>query len=296
MKKHLVLSGLVACGLFACGSLDGQADKPTTLATIHGELSNASGVSTGSSVRVAIVWMNGTKYSVAEDLPVQPVFPSQFKLALTAPPPDDALFPAKIAGGATDLKAAYGFVVAYEDRNQNGKLDLVENEQHTFIDKIVGANRTLGVFYLAGTASQASSTSDSAGSIPSPGYNLVTVSTCTGDPCDDGLRTQFSSLNEPYDLAVTADPAVNQLMCRDYGKGSASASGSNIPDWNVAQQGTPTGGFPIPGSPSLTCIDGGYSIQDCNEISTGLCDEHVDCKVKTVVLGGAAKPAGWPCP
>lgn len=296
MKKHLVLSGLLACGLFACGSFDGQTDKPTTLATIRGELSNTSGVATSSNVRVAIVWLNGTTYSVAEDLPVQPKFPSAFELSLTAPPPAEAMFPAKIAnGGSADLQAAYGFVVAYEDQNGNGKLDLVQNDQHTFIDKIVGTNRTLGLFYLAGTASQSSGTSASAGSIPSPGYNFVTVTACTDAPCDDGFRTQFSSLSTPYDLELTSDPEVNQLMCLNYGKGSASASGSNIPDWNVAQQGTPAGGYPLPGSPSLSCIQDGYTVQDCTEISTGLCEEHIDCHVKTVVLGGAAKPAGWPC-
>jgi len=298
MRNHLFFSGLLAtCGLFACGSLDGHTDKPTTLATVHGELSNPGGVAT-KDVRVAIVWLNGTKYSVAEDLPVQPVFPSQFALSLTAPPPADALFPAKGDDKAsTDgIEVAFGFVVAYEDQNGNGKLDLVESSDSAFIDKIVGANSSMAVIYLAAGDMSAlgQDAADSYGNLPTRGYGLLSITSCTDAPCATGIRSQYFSINEPYNLVVTSDPEVNQLMCLHYGESSASTGGGSA--WDIALQGNPAGGFPAPGTEGLTCVGDTYSIEHCTTTHTGLCEKRTDCKIDSVTLGGAAKPAGWPCP
>jgi hypothetical protein len=65
------------------------------LATIHGELTSQPSftVQAASGVRVAVVWLGFLVdgYSVAEDLPVQPVFPSAFTIDLRTPPPDDVI-------------------------------------------------------------------------------------------------------------------------------------------------------------------------------------------------------------
>jgi hypothetical protein len=54
-------------------------------------------------------------YSVSQDLPVQPVFPSHFVVQLDGPPPAAALSLPR----ALDLPIALGVVDAYEDLNGN---------------------------------------------------------------------------------------------------------------------------------------------------------------------------------
>jgi hypothetical protein len=91
--RRLALLALAACA--ACGSLSKDPGARPVLATIHGELSKADSLTLDnpSGVRVAVVWFGFLDggYSLAEDLPVQPVFPSAFKIDLNSPPPDDVM-------------------------------------------------------------------------------------------------------------------------------------------------------------------------------------------------------------
>ena len=97
--KHIAVFCATGLGvvLAACGSLDSSTGSAPTLATLQGSLALASpdslGLSSSSDVRVAVVWRGDTpgKFSVAEDLPVQPVFPSSFTIALDGPPPEAAM-------------------------------------------------------------------------------------------------------------------------------------------------------------------------------------------------------------
>jgi hypothetical protein len=95
MKRPLLAAATaLACTLPACGSLDSHTDKSPTLATIHGQLTNPQSIAIQGAVRVAVVWqvMNGsTQFAIAEDLPVQPVFPSSFAIDLDGPPPPEAM-------------------------------------------------------------------------------------------------------------------------------------------------------------------------------------------------------------
>jgi len=79
----------------ACGSLDSNTGSAPTLATIQGKLTNSLSIDVPSTsdVRVAVVWrVNGPgQFNVAEDLPVQPVFPYKFTIALNGPPPEQAM-------------------------------------------------------------------------------------------------------------------------------------------------------------------------------------------------------------
>jgi hypothetical protein len=68
--------------------------------------------------------------------------------------------------------------------------------------------------------------------------------------------------------------------------------------WNVNAEGPPDGGYPPPGAPGLTCSADGssYTTHACQTVSINLCASATMCMDEQVVLGGAAKPAGWPCP
>jgi hypothetical protein len=99
MKRFVFLcTAGVGVVLPACGSLDSNTNSAPTLATLQGSVLNPKSldISTSSAVRVAVVWRGGIggseqQFSVAEDLPVQPVFPSAFTIAFTSPPPAAAM-------------------------------------------------------------------------------------------------------------------------------------------------------------------------------------------------------------
>jgi hypothetical protein len=233
---------------------------------------------------------SGPTYNVAKDLPVQPVFPSNFVIQLDEPPPQSAF----ITGtqGLT-FQIAQGFVVAYEDLNGNGKLDLVQDDAGAFVDKIVGANtQGMSLIYLQGTLPpNDAGLVDSSGKSPSLGYNLFLPVLCAGDGGDAGGTNQceihFFDVSSSYDLEISNDSEVNQLMCANFGSRGATYG------WSVDTQGTPPGGYPAPGASGLTCNGTtSYTYSQCQVVHNGLCEEthcHVD-------LGSALAPAGWPCP
>jgi hypothetical protein len=84
---------LPVLGLLACGGLDANPNDKAPLATIVGELSNPGNVmaSSASNVRVALLWGRDDNdfgsFQASTDLPVQPVFPSKFQIALRDAPP-----------------------------------------------------------------------------------------------------------------------------------------------------------------------------------------------------------------
>ena len=286
----------------ACGSLNGSTGTPPTLATLHGAMTNSTNVGLTAAVRVAVVWLNaGTGYNVAEDLPVQPVFPSNFVIQLDEPAPQSALVspaPWPSDRGPLTFQIAEGFVVAYEDLNGNGKLDLVQDDAGTFVDKIVGANtQEMILVYLQGALPPDSvGLVDSSGKSPSLGYNLYSVLPCAGDGGDAGCTAQcreahWFDVNSPYDLEVSNDPEVNQLMCANFGAHGSSASTS----WSVDMQGTSPGGYPAPGANGLTCqAAASYTYSQCQVVHDGLCEE-TNCTELMVNLGNTPAPAGWPC-
>ncbi len=87
----------LAVALPACGSLDSNTSSAPTLATLTGSLveNSAAGLSSSNSsaVRVAVVWRGDGpgRFSVAQDLPVQPMFPASFTIAFDGPPPAEAM-------------------------------------------------------------------------------------------------------------------------------------------------------------------------------------------------------------
>jgi hypothetical protein len=214
------LALLVAASATACGSLEGNTNTPPVLATLEGEIDTVSGVTPPSgNVRVAVVWQGilPDTFNVAEDLPVQPMFPAKFQIQFDAPPPTSALqsvqkviglfgarsgstpttgacfpgdggcpeasAPAPVDAGtppdAGDLQMAVGIVVAYLDLNGNGKLDLVQTGATSSPDEIVGVNNDLAIIYLQGDPPSPALLSD-LGAVGNPtlGYSLYRHSEC----------------------------------------------------------------------------------------------------------------------
>jgi hypothetical protein len=366
--KTLGILSLSLASLIACSGLDSDRSQKAPLATVVGQLSaSTSAVVTGPNVRVALLWGrdDNTVFQVAQDLPVQPVFPSKFRIELRDAPPEAMIFnpfakhdnaqpgnpgppdtdvpgptPAPVPGGGGSpspggrvsvlggssatppvVRVALGAVVAYEDLNGNGKLDLVESNAASFVDRIVGANPDLMVVYFDGAIPDYEGLRDNAGKRPSPGFNLFRKDThcaqaleATGNPkggeaapsgpsvsCTE-TPSAWLGMETLYDLAITNSPTINQWMCKDKRSYDTISSSGGI-GGGRPNQGRPTQ-YPVSGDPKLECFsDGtGYSYGEkpvCTTEYKGACIGSV-----TSCAGGSGVelwyrpspvPSDWPC-
>ena len=126
-RSHVVsaaLSPLILAGLIACGVPEAEP-----VATIRGELSASSASSTQSAVMLAMGWYAKFGYTPA-GVPkailtgratYEGDFPREFTFELRGPPPKEALADLSAEGGAGTM--AFGVLIAFEDRNDNGALD-----------------------------------------------------------------------------------------------------------------------------------------------------------------------------
>jgi hypothetical protein len=323
-----LLSALLLPIAAGCGSLPEAPGDAAALATMNGTLSVASGAQAPASVRVALVWRTDLGegdqrgFNVAEDLEVAPQFPARFQLTVRNAPPASALF---LAEKDFDMKIAVGSVVAYEDKNQNGKLDLVPAKSTSFVDGIVGANDELIVVWLPKepTAALARELRDPQGGLPRAGYNLYkrqtplctvtggnnpgaeTVPGAPATPCTGTTDIRWLPIDAPFDLPIVTDPKFNSLMCQstDPGPGpdgppevGPTPAPADPNPGGPSGPSVPQGPFPAAGSRGLVCSPDGrrFTYSDCRE--PRLCEAESSCAAEVETLPpGAAAPAGWPC-
>lgn len=291
-----------------CGSLDTDTTASPQVAALSGKLVNPDAVGVSGAVRVAVVWAgaNGS-FDVSEDLPIQPVFPASFAVSLDAGPPASALVASSaIADSSGDYQVAIGSVVAYDDLNGNGKLDLVAAGASGYVDQIVATDESLVVVYLAGGV-PTNANSEDAGGTAVLGYNLFRDCpdtsfgpTSAGSICPTGSGSGGTATTscgwEPVTTAITltvaTDAHVDYLMCQSAsgGDGSTSASGASLPGRPVT--------YPSPCDPNLACSDDGSSYTyeaSCTTTSTGICEGSSTSCVEDVYTRPSPVPSDWPC-
>ncbi len=318
-KRPFLILGCVA-SMFACGDLGDVEDRPV-LAVIEGQLSTqaVSGEPAPANVRVAIVWKTSTNgFRSAADVAVSPVFPSKYRLELSAPPPAEATTssearepdpttdnpgiarqarPASGANGSASF--AVGSIVAYEDRNGNGQLDLVDGDES--IDRVIGTNKDLVVVWLEGGPPAIDPFS--ASSAPVKGYNLLRGSTCNvrrgqNPPaaCDPAA---WLPITTAYDMAVSDEPELAELACRNATTSDeASPTRRNIQPGETPPAAPGPNGWPAKDDANLVCADDGktYSYFECTSTSAGVCRGiHERCTENVFGLPSATPPAEWPC-
>jgi hypothetical protein len=290
-----------AGALPACGSLDSHTGSTPTLATIQGSLANPEPVPIAGAVRVAVVWEGALGgFNVAEDLPVQPVFPSSFTIDLDVPPPSSAMHGEDAGTAPSPFGVAVGTVVAYVDKNGNGKLDLVPTGAGGYVDQILATSGNLTLNYVEGTLPAI------AGALPfGDGYSLLSScdtppasasspgSICptppdAGAPCSP----EVLPITTPIVLTASSDPQVSALMCESAGTttGSTGTSGGSGPN-------PPPATYPSPCDPNLACSADGssYTYATCQTVQTGLCE---GTSTNCTALGydrPSPVPPGWPC-
>jgi hypothetical protein len=318
MKRARLLLVLGCLGSFACGNL-GDDDGPP-LAVVEGRLSQASMSQPAANVRVAVVWNTSTTgYKTSVDVPVSPEFPSKFRLELRDPPPASAMVRASevrepdptgdfgsssdpdvdtqsrpLANGPANYAYAIGSVVAYEDLDQNRQLGLIDPDTAP-TDRVLGTNDELLLVYFEGDVSQAGAVFG--GAAPVRGYNLLRSPRCTRTPSGEITDCPPSSwlpISTLYDLPLTADPQLGELMCR------SADTGMKAEATKRAEPKPAPGANGWPGADDhYKCKSDGksYTMIHCETTSEGLCKFTLQtCLEETWTLPSTPPPAEWPCP
>ncbi|TNF37226.1 MAG: hypothetical protein EP329_03700 [Deltaproteobacteria bacterium] len=297
MNKHLVL--LLALGALAsCSSID-DPNESRPLATIRGYLTAGEGAPPTGEVRVALVWMNSlaqhgsfghADLRVVQEVVVQPAFPASFELEIDALPDEAIMLPleesvlsavGELPADSQGIKLALGGLIAYEDVNGNGQLDLVDPGADA-IDRVVAASSNLAVMYLEG------------GTLPlgdlvtgelQRGYNLLDVPSCWFDPSAGGFCTETITVlpgDTEVALALSASPKLSHMMCQSY----APDPGPNV---RLPGEGPPPVDACLYGAAAIEVLEG------C-ETTEGLCISGRHCTYRTWTFPeDEAGRIAWPC-
>ena len=352
------LPAALALASTACGSLS-SGDEGDALATLEGRLGNAQAIEVPSALRVAVVWSSASArggFTVAQDIEVEPVFPSSFRLALRSVPPEAAMVDSSTqnsGNGADDstpgynpddpnapgdsgngpptgggiepqdididlepppgVRVAVGTLVAYEDTNGNGKLDLVDEAATQFVDRVIGANPELMLLYMEGDPAVWAGSGD-ASQRPQRGYQLLRLGRCesvgqstectdpsdpscgkpeAGPACEESVTLLPASA--PFELPISNDPQLSATMCRSQSSPPISSAGGRYPGQIPETDPGPAG---YPPASEVTCDADGraYAASACIETDHGPCrGVSSQCELLYIGLPQGAVPAGWPC-
>jgi hypothetical protein len=311
--RTLALPAVV--GVAACGSLAANADKPSTLATVTGSIENpnpnSTAVASDAAFRVAVVWVTSGQalgdggyaddHRTTQDIAVTPKFPAKFQLDLTELPSDLQPFQELFGGSpSVNLRGVAGFVVAYEDVNRNGKLDLVTSSSPGFIDRVLGESN-YPLLYLEGTmptdSTLIANAKDAGGHLPHLGFNLVR-NYCSmktppaGSACD--ALFDWVPVSTPTTIELSADAMLANIMCAEMPSGAKSANETTHP------AGELPAALPSAGDPNVKCATDGRSYTytaDKAVTPPGICQATTTYhNVDTYSLvAGATAATGWPC-
>lgn len=315
MKRLIarIAAGASLLSALACGSLVSNADQPGTLASVAGTVSNPDALPIENrAFRVAVGWVTSGQeladggyaddHRTTQDVAVSPVFPARFTVALSQFPP--VLQPIQELFGAAPsvaLRGVAGFVLAYEDLNHNGQLDLVTAASSGFVDRVVG-EANMPLFYLEGTVpsdpSLWANAQDASGKLPSLGFNLFETYCVSGkvppagETCD--VAFDWVPVSMPVAIALSGDPKLSNLMCAEIPSGGSSETS------NTHSPGDFPPTFPFSSDPKVACTPDGrsFTYKACATSSPpGTCQPSwTICSEDTYVLvSGAPAPSGWPC-
>jgi hypothetical protein len=290
MKRlSLVLTALGLVCTTACGGLPNNEGAESTLVTLQGEVQNQSGTLSGNDIHVALVWANGQNHTLAVETPIKPVFPAAFQLSITSAPPSDFVVPVPELDNA---QAAYGAVVAYQDRNGDGKLDFVDANAKKFVDYVVGADMEHFIVFFQSQPPDDANLKDKNGALPHAGFNIETID----DSTSPNPTFTWAPLTTNLELTADTSADLQSVMCSS---GSTSVGGGGTVNAPAGVIG-PNNQYPQPNDPNLTCDFGtdpdeyGYTV-DQTTVSRPCYTE--ESSVTTIYSkSSGSTPPGWPCP
>jgi len=221
---------LLVIGGTGCGDMLDPDHPGAPLWSIECKLIEASDLPPPDSLRVAFIWNMETSSSgvtiseegelviggiakIAQDISLVPKFPSRFTLEIYDLPPPAAMHPGeeyKKAWAGVDI--AYGELVVYDDRNGNGKLDMLPLDASGAVDVVLGPGEEYVFMLIEGDQQGIEVDEHLAG----PGLNVFLQPGFLKDeagrpsmPLEDWLKAPL------LDITLVEDLDRQYLMCRE---------------------------------------------------------------------------------
>ncbi|MBK05572.1 MAG: hypothetical protein CL920_25640 [Deltaproteobacteria bacterium] len=300
------LFGLFACGLLttlvACGTGIPTEEYPgKSLTVLNGTVTNPSNLTLSSGVRIAIVWRNFSRgniadyFQISQEFQVKTEFPFQFKYDINKLPPQQAMssrtedicLDANPTGDDEDCKNTksyqykyvLGSIVVYEDKNGNGKLDLLNTQNDKVIDRVLGVPANTMLAYIEGDAPPIKTQDNSQ---LTKGFQLIQLQADarTGFGLQHAIDKVLSK-DTKLDIKLTKTPELSRYICE-------------VPPFEDEQKI-----LKELKEDDLTCsLDGRsyqwkYCAQDSFEV---LCSYNNGCITGGKALNeGQTAPSDWPC-
>jgi len=223
-------TGLVAAAVLlmaGCGQLEEDNAKADSLAVVYGRITAAAGLSATDTVRVALVWVEedesgGDEAAVTQEVEVGSHFPASFELPITSVPPEAALSPADGNGA----RGTWGFLLAYVDRDGNGRLDLKRASGSMMpSDTLVGAVAAPLIEFVENGPREPSIESYLPQGLPT-GFSLVdfsltpseetAVQACWdagGSDCEALAPAEIMPIDTPVSMSLLTAPSLPYVVC-----------------------------------------------------------------------------------
>jgi hypothetical protein len=325
MKRFSFL-GLPCLLLAACSSAGGLNDPskpPEAVAKIQGNLSLGQANPAGP-LRIELAWYTPATVDsriVSQNVAVTAMLPASFSLDLQGAPPGEAFWtnssytspdlqfsPLHLPQPTGDQSFAVGQVLAYEDLNQNGVLDMVNQDATSAPDRVVAAFTGYVLYTTHGYGAVAYGQAD--------GYGMVTI---MGAYEDGGGGFGWAPISTQISVGATNDEW-NLMMCTNFNplresNDIVSPPGLGTQSLRTAPIWTPDVVLPPADQPLLACSPGGtqFCLDACPAANgqfyvcqtydtsadpttlfqpycTGPFGEHPQCFTMP-----NTEPAGWPC-
>jgi hypothetical protein len=294
MLRSTLIAALASCLALACGTLSSSDDQPAVnFGSVRGQVNNAAGVPITSGVRAAIMWFGGgDKHYRAQSVPLGPNFPESLEVKVNELPPAGAIWPQGFASGN---------IVVYEDRNGDGKLDMVTPGEPAYRDLVIGVVDGARVVFLESASVEAPFEATD-GSQPGPGFSLL-VTDLNPPPCGDPDGCPPPSSYKPIDTAVTLRMTTawndRNFACETWELFGPGGPETMLPEPQAVRH--PAGEMPAKFAPDISdCTDPRtLSVFSCQVSEKPFCrygNPPEICSHDIYTLApSATPPEGWPC-
>jgi len=231
-----------------------------------------------------------------------PAMPQAVTAPTPAPFPAERIPPTMPSSSKLFIRHAFGALVVYEDKNANGRLDLVDNNRADFIDRVVGTTNSVLFWFYDPIPPNGSFLERPDGTRPQTGYNwLFGAPFLISEDTQTGLdQLTWRPLTTPITFELSDNPRLAELMCRqDAGTGDDPDSITTGIGFSQLGPG-PNGVYPKANDPNLDCkadLPDAYIYTQCKAVKTGLCIRgYEECVATEWSRPTGAAAAGWPCP
>lgn len=286
---------LCACSTRGGSSSSSPPEPGVPLRTLHAALVDAPTTPIQGNLRVAVLWKvagegGDATWEKSLDLGIAKTWPVHFTIDIAPRPPDDAIEP--WPSPTASMRFATGTVVAYEDVNGNGQLDLIPPGSNQGVDVLRGADYGLVLEWYDATDAEWAQYAPLPGM--ARGMNLIRQDVlvvgpeCVAMPCEARGSRERLPPDEEVVLPTALSPRAETLLCTKFVGIDSTAGDINTP--------CPS---PLPSGRGVECLPWDRTTY----LSIGFPSPLPTCDWRGQIHAcgvhrdpSAPPPPGWPCP